>query len=199
MRIARMLFVSAPLADTLVFMADKGKSEDMTTVGSLVKQAMTDQQLTTREVDRLTEQAGHRIAYSAISRIRSGRQTPTTDQLNVLSKVLKVPLEKLRAAMGMSDRFTLPEYADRLSTKEREAIRNLIQAMVESKDDRNPKNHDSHNDEGTFESPASGYLARSSPGRFEVIDIHAESDAIAARNRRDGDPDIDDDNLMGDA
>lgn len=182
MRITALLFVDSHAHAKLVFMADKGKSEDMTTVGGLVTQAMTDQQLTTREVDRLTEQAGHRIAYSAVSRIRSGRQTPTTDQLNVLSRVLKVPLDKLRSAMGMSDRFTLPEYADRLSTKEREAIRHIIQVMVESKDEKENTNE-----------------PRTNVAQFQAINTDAAFQDIAARNWRDGDPDIDDDDLLSDS
>lgn len=165
-------------------MADKGKSEDMTTVGDLVTQAMTDQGHSTRDIDRLTEQAGHRIAYSAISRIRTGRQEPNRDQLRVLSKVLRIPLKQLQAAMGIHDRFTLPEYADRLSTTEREAIRNLIQVMVESKDEKESTQNDAR--------------TNSNVAQFQAINTDAVIQDMAARNWREGDPGLDDD-LMGDA
>lgn len=184
MRITLLLFVDSNAQAKLVFMADKGKSEDMTTVGDLVKQAMDDQGRSTREVDRLTEQAGHRIAYSAISRIRSGRQDPNREQMKVLSKVLNIPLKRLEEAAGLGGRFILPAYADRLSTAEREAIRHIIQVMVESKDEK----------ENPDDTPRTNNVAQ-----FQAINPDAAFQDIAARNWRDGDPDIDDDNLLGDA
>lgn len=86
--------------------------------------------------------------------------------------------------MGIHDRFTLPEYADRLSTTEREAIRNLIQVMVESKDEKESTQNDAR--------------TNSNVAQFQAINTDAVIQDMAARNWREGDPGLDDD-LMGDA
>lgn len=174
-----MLFVSTQPQTKLVFVADKGKSKDTTTVGDLVTQTMAEQGHSTRDIDRLTEQVGHRIAYLAVSRIRNGRQKPNRDQLRVLSKVLQIPLKQLQTAMRIHDRFTLPEYADRLSTTEREAIRNLIQVMVESKDEKENANEPRN------------------VAQFQAVTYDQTFEDIAARNWRKDDPDLGED-LMGD-
>ena len=181
-RVTRLLFVDMTHTYRLVSMTNKGKASGMQSVGEIIKDRMTELGMSTRDVDRLTEQAGHRVAYSTVSRITNGTYKPSVSQLEVFSKVLKLRIEELKNAAGIEeirDPFVLPDYASKLNIEEREAVKNIIRLLAQSKDEGST--HDSH--------------TNVSFGRFEAS-IPTD---IAARNRRPGDPDLDDDNLLGDA
>lgn len=167
-------------------MANSGKADDMKTVGEIIRDAMDENNLSSRDVDRLTEEAGHRVAYSTVARIAKGTYQPSIAQLRALAKALRIRLTILKDAAGVEDTgdpFVLPEYANKLSIAERDAVRNIIRLLAQSKDERKT-------DDADDERP---------PGRFEVIDADAEFRDIAARNWREGDPGVDDDGMLDDA
>lgn len=159
----------------------------MQTVGEILKQAMEEKDLSSRDVDRLTEEAGHRVAYSTIARIAKGTYQPSRAQIRAISQALGIRLQDLINAAGVEDigdPFVLPEYANRLTIAERDAVRNIIRLLADHKDDK----------EDPHESRTNRNVAQ-----FQAISTDAAFQDIAARNWRDDDPDLDDDNLLGDA
>lgn len=147
-------------------------SEPVESVASLVDAAMTEKNLSSRDVEALTDRHGHRVSYSAVAKIRKGQlASPKRETLGALAVALSIPTRLLEQAADLKELgtpFLLPDYARRLSGPEREAIRNLIRVMAESKDD----------------------TTKEDPNESEPQESR-EDYGLAAHSRKPGDPDPD--------
>lgn len=113
----------------------------MESVAELLSAAMDKKGLSLRDVQKLTEEHGHKVSFSTVGKIVSGKlASPKRETLRSLSIALNIPLRRLERAASLKELgtpFVLPDYASRLSAAEREAIRNLVRVMADSKDETN--------------------------------------------------------------
>lgn len=142
------------------------------------------------------------LTEATVSRYLSG-DTPKRMQDATIAKwakALQLPESTIReAAQGPrpATPFTLSperqEQADSLKPEQAALVKELIRMFDEANRGKTDDASDSH-----FK--RLGRLdAATSPGKFHVINTDAAFEDIAARNRRPGDPDLGDDNLLGDA
>lgn len=123
----------------------------MEDLGSIVRQARKALGISQRTAADRAVEAGGQIDHSTISKIETGKAVaPDRRTLEALSVALDVPLERMEKAVGveaLGRPFILPDYASRLSLAEREAVRNLVRVIAESKTGR-------AGDEGADSTPA---------------------------------------------
>ena len=123
----------------------------MEDLGSIVRQARKALGISQRTAADRAVEAGGQIDHSTISKIETGKAVaPDRRTLEALSVALDVPLERMEKAVGveaLGRPFILPDYASRLSLAEREAVRNLVRVMAESKTGKT-------GDEGADSTPA---------------------------------------------
>lgn len=91
----------------------------------------------TREIARQAEKKDHQLAQPTVSKYMSGRHgAPTEQVLTAFSDVLNIPIDKLREAAGVptgaDSPWTPPSEANRLDTRQRRALEELIRSMVTS-------------------------------------------------------------------
>lgn len=121
----------------------------MEDLGKLIGDAKEQQGLSLSDLERMTERAGHRVSRGNLSKIiRSETKVPGPQARKALSSALGIPLRDVEAAARVEELgrpFILPDYASRLSGAEREAIRNLVRVIADSKGRNNAEHEHSDN------------------------------------------------------
>lgn len=108
----------------------------MTALSELLREANV-HGWSTREIARRAEKNGHNLAQPTVSKYMGGRHgRPTEAVLAAFSDVLNIPIDKLRTAAGVpagtGSPWTPPSEANRLDTRQRRALEELIRSMVTS-------------------------------------------------------------------
>ena len=110
----------------------------MSALSDLLNQANTGR-LSARSLARSAQSAGFTLNHDTAARyLRGDHGRPDEATLLALSKVLRIPLSKLRAAaslpVGETEPYHPPAESSRLSRRQRRAIDEIIRAMLESTD-----------------------------------------------------------------
>lgn len=108
----------------------------MTALSELLREANV-HGWSTREIARRAEKNGHNLAQPTVSKYMGARHgSPTEAVLAAFSDVLNIPIDKLRTAAGVpagtGSPWTPPSEANRLDTRQRRALEELIRSMVTS-------------------------------------------------------------------
>lgn len=167
---------------------------DMPELSRLIDEAMTKKNIGINALSRAADKAGLPLSASTISLYRRGSlpKSIPSKTLEAFSQLLGIPRNDLyEAAYGgqvsaedQQERASLEESINRLPERQQKLVRQLIHELA--------RNENTRNAPPTIEPQAQR-------GKFYAVNTDAEFNDIAARNWRDGDPDLDDDNLLGDA
>ena len=108
----------------------------MTALSDLLNEANTGR-LSARSLARSAQDAGFSLNHDTAARyLRGDHGRPDEATLLALSKVLRVPLSRLRAAAslpaGETEPYRPPAESSRLSRRQRRAIDEIIRAMLET-------------------------------------------------------------------
>lgn len=92
--------------------------------------------LSARTIARTAREHGFSLNHDTAARyLRGNHGSPDESTLQALSKVLKVPMTKLRAAAALPDELTEPyrppAEASRLNRRQRRAVDEVIRAMLQ--------------------------------------------------------------------
>ena len=107
----------------------------MTALSDLL-QASNTANLSARTIARNARELGFSLNHDTAARyLRGNHGTPDESTLQALSKVLKVPMTKLRAAAALPNEVTEPyrppAEASRLNRRQRRAVDEVIRAMLQ--------------------------------------------------------------------
>lgn len=106
---------------------------DVSTLSQLLAQHQGD--LSQRDISRKARERGHTLSHAAVADAFKGKGRPDESTLLALSEVLSIPMAKLHEAVGVvtddHDPYQPPPEAARLSTRQRNAVNELIRSMLE--------------------------------------------------------------------
>jgi len=107
----------------------------MTALSELL-QASNTANLSARTIARSAQELGFSLNHDTAARyLRGNHGTPDESTLQALSKVLKVPMTKLRTAAALPDEVTEPyrppAESSRLNRRQRRAVDEVIRAMLQ--------------------------------------------------------------------
>jgi transcriptional regulator with XRE-family HTH domain len=110
----------------------------MTALSDLLTEANV-RNLSARKLALAAREAGFTLNHDTAARyLRGDHGRPNEATLHALSKVLRIPLSRLRAAASLpaseTEPYLPPAEASRLSRRQRRAIDEIIRAMLESAD-----------------------------------------------------------------
>jgi transcriptional regulator with XRE-family HTH domain len=108
----------------------------MTALSELL-QASNGTNLSARTIARNAQKLGFTLNHDTAARyLRGNHGTPEESTLQALSKVLKVPMTKLRTAAALPDEVTEPyrppAESSRLNRRQRRAVDEVIRAMLQT-------------------------------------------------------------------
>lgn len=108
----------------------------MTVLSELLHQSNV-QGWSNREISVRADKNGHKLSRASVDVYMGGRHgRPTEAVLAAFSDVLNIPIDKLRTAAGVpagtGSPWTPPSEANRLDTRQRRALEELIRSMVTS-------------------------------------------------------------------
>lgn len=108
----------------------------MTVLSELLHQSNV-QGWSNREISVRAEKNGHKLSRASVDVYMGGRHgRPTEAVLTAFSDVLNIPIDKLRTAAGVpagtGSPWQPPSEANRLDTRQRRALEELIRSMVAS-------------------------------------------------------------------
>ncbi len=108
----------------------------MTRLSELLAAASTTAGLSGRAMSRRAHELGLSLNHDTAARyLRGSHGSPDESTLQALSKVLKIPMTKLRAAAALPDEVTEPYHppaeASRLNRRQRRAVDEVIRAMLQ--------------------------------------------------------------------
>lgn len=124
----------------------------MTALSDLLADANV-QGWSTREIARRAQKNGHKLSQASANVYLAGRHgSPTEPVLAAFSDVLNIPIDKLRTAAGVpagtGSPWTPPSEANRLDTRQRRALEELIRSMVASETSGEDRSHDQQDTAG---------------------------------------------------
>jgi transcriptional regulator with XRE-family HTH domain len=107
----------------------------MTALSNLL-QSVNAGRLSARGLAREAQERGYTLNHDTAARyLRGDHGNPDEATLVALSEVLNVPLKRLRTAAGLPDEltapYTPPAEASRLTRRQRQAVDEIIRAMLE--------------------------------------------------------------------
>lgn len=105
------------------------------------------QRLSARAIARLAQAEGHTLNHDTAARyLRGDHGRPDESTLVALAAVLEVPLADLRTAAGLpselTEPYTPPPEASRLTRRQRLAVDEIIRAMLDQGRGARPAGHD---------------------------------------------------------
>ena len=108
----------------------------MTALSELL-QASNTTNLSARTIARTAREFGFSLNHDTAARyLRGNHGTPDESTLQALSKVLKIPMTKLRTAAALPNEVTEPyrppAEANRLNRRQRRAVDEVIRAMLQT-------------------------------------------------------------------
>lgn len=109
---------------------------DVNELGSLISEAMRLQGLSQRQVADQAQARGYTLTHPTVGRWIKGQSQTEPDEatLKAFSEVLTIPISQLRRAAnvptGAPGPYKPPAEADRLSLRQRQAVNELIRAIV---------------------------------------------------------------------